>query len=60
MTREEAIESARREAFGRAADAGADPQTIELVEFDEVPLAYLPSNATRVRAKAAGNLIIRR
>ena len=60
MTREEAIESARREAFRRAADAGADPQTIELVEFDEVPLAYLPSNATRVRAKAAGNLIIRR
>lgn len=60
MTRGEAIESARLEAFRRAAEAGADPKTIELVEFDEVPLAYLPSNATRVRAKAAGSLVIRR
>ena len=36
--------------------AGADPATIEVVEIDEVPLTYVPSNATRVRVKAVGDL----
>lgn len=39
-----------------AVEAGADPATIEIVEIDDVPLAYLPGNATRIRVKAAGNL----
>ena len=36
--------------------AGADAATVEIVEVDEIPLTYLPSNALRVRVKAAGDL----
>ena len=54
--REEALESARSEAVNRAIVAGADPATVEVVEIEEVPLAYLPSNAVRIRMKAVGDL----
>jgi N-methylhydantoinase A/oxoprolinase/acetone carboxylase beta subunit len=55
-TRETALAAARAEATARATDAGADPATVEIVEIDEIPLAYLPSNALRVRVKAVGDL----
>lgn len=54
--REEALESARSEAVDRAIIAGADPATVEVVDIEEVPLAYLPSNAVRIRMKAVGDL----
>ncbi|MDE0189529.1 MAG: hydantoinase/oxoprolinase family protein, partial [bacterium] len=54
--REEALESARCEAVDRAIVAGADPATVEVVDIEEVPLAYLPSNAVRIRMKAVGDL----
>ena len=54
--REEALESARSEAVDRAIVAGADPATVEVVDIEEVPLAYLPSNAVRIRMKAVGDL----
>ena len=54
--RDEALSSARAEAVSRAVTAGADPATVEIVELDEIPLTYLPSNATLVRVKAAGDL----
>ena len=57
MSREEARALAQQEAISKAVEAGADPATVELVELDEIPLTYLPSNATRIRAKAAGDLV---
>ncbi|REJ32045.1 MAG: hydantoinase subunit beta, partial [Bacillota bacterium] len=57
MTREEALEAARREAVERAVEAGADRSTGEIVDVEDVPLAYLPSNALRVRVKAVGDLV---
>lgn len=45
-------------ASEEAVRAGADPESIEIVEVEDVPLAYLPGNATRVRVKAVGNLKI--
>ena len=54
--REEAIADCSLAARDRAVAAGADPDTVEIVEVDEVPLAYVPSNATLVRVKAVGNL----
>jgi N-methylhydantoinase A/oxoprolinase/acetone carboxylase beta subunit len=54
--RQEAIASIRAEAVGKVISAGAEPTSVEVVELDEVPLTYLPSNATRIRAKAAGDL----
>lgn len=54
--RQEALDSARQEAEGKAVSAGADPGTLEVVELEEVPLTYLPSNATRIRIKVVGDL----
>ncbi len=56
VTREEALASARDEAREKAITAGADPASVEVVEVEEVPLTYLPSNAIRVRIKAVGDL----
>ena len=56
MTREEALKSARQEAIDKAVAAGADGSTVEVVEVEEVPLAYLPSSAVRIRMKAVGDL----
>ncbi|MDE0131189.1 MAG: hydantoinase/oxoprolinase family protein [bacterium] len=58
IRREEALESARSEAVDRAIGAGADPATVEVVDVEEVPLAYLPSNAVRIRMKAVGDLTL--
>jgi len=56
VTREEALAAARDEAREKAITAGADPASVEVVEVEEVPLTYLPSNAIRVRIKAVGDL----
>ena len=56
MTRDEAMAEARSATAQRAVDAGADPDTVEITDIDEIPLTYLPSNAIRIRVKAVGNL----
>lgn len=56
LSRDEALTIARDQATQMAIDAGADPATVEIVDVEDVPLAYLPGNATRVRVKAAGRL----
>ena len=58
--RDEAIADCSAAAVARAQAAGADPATIEVVEIDEVPLSYVPSNATLVRVKAVGSLAVSR
>ncbi len=55
-SRQEALAEARAEAINTAVAAGAKRDTVEVVEIDEVPLTYLPSNATLVRVKAVGDL----
>ncbi|MFZ5634844.1 MAG: hydantoinase/oxoprolinase N-terminal domain-containing protein [Bacillota bacterium] len=54
--REEALGQAKEIAVAEAVKAGAEPSTVQIVEVEDVPLAYLPGNATRVRVKAAGDL----
>jgi N-methylhydantoinase A/oxoprolinase/acetone carboxylase beta subunit len=54
--RDAVVEEARQEAVDRAVAAGADPTGVRVVDFDEVPLPYLPGNATRIRCKAVGDL----
>ena len=54
--RQAALDEACEEARERAVAAGADPRTVEIVEREEIPLAYLTNPAVRVRAKAAGAL----
>jgi len=54
--REVVIEDVKASAVAEAIKAGADESTIEIVELEEIPLAYLPSNAVRFRVKAVGEL----
>jgi len=56
MSRDEALADAKTEATDRAVSAGAQADTIEIVDVEEVPLAYLPGNATRIMVKAVGDL----
>jgi len=54
--RKAALDEASQEARDHAVAAGADPDTVQIVELEEIPLAYLNSPAVRIRAKAAGAL----
>ncbi|MDT7622525.1 MAG: hypothetical protein QOC67_6257 [Pseudonocardiales bacterium] len=56
--RDAVVDEARQEAVDRAVVAGADPASVTIVDFDEVPIPYLPGNATRIRCKAVGDLRI--
>jgi len=56
LGREKTLDLAKQIAVDEAIKAGADPATIEIVDIEDVPLAYLPGNATRIRVKAAGTL----
>jgi len=55
-TREKAREYAENEARRRAVEAGADEQTLEVIDVMEVPLAYLPGNAVRYYLRVVGDL----
>ncbi|GAA0387174.1 hydantoinase/oxoprolinase family protein [Microbispora corallina] len=54
--RQSVLDEAKQEAVDRAVASGAKPGSVRVVEVDEVPLAYLPGNATRIRVKAVGDL----
>lgn len=56
LPRDEAIAQAKTEAIERAVSAGADHDSTQIVDVEDVPLAYLPGNATRIRVKAVGDL----
>lgn len=56
MPREAALAQAKAEATDRAVSAGADAETVAIVDVEDVPLAYLPGNATRIRVKAVGDV----
>jgi N-methylhydantoinase A/oxoprolinase/acetone carboxylase beta subunit len=56
--RDAVIAQAKEEARERAVAAGADPDSVEIIDVDEVPIAYLPGNATRIRVKAVGDLVL--
>ncbi|MDR1808652.1 MAG: hydantoinase/oxoprolinase family protein [Propionibacteriaceae bacterium] len=54
--RDRIVEEAKAEAVDKAVAAGANPGDVHVVDFDEVPLPYIPGNATRIRVKAVGEL----
>jgi N-methylhydantoinase A/oxoprolinase/acetone carboxylase beta subunit len=58
MSRDEAVAAAKEEAMSKAVAAGADASTVQIVDVEDVPLAYLPGNATRIRVKAVGDLAL--
>jgi N-methylhydantoinase A/oxoprolinase/acetone carboxylase beta subunit len=56
LSREEAIDRARRQAEERAVRAGADPKTLKVVEVEDLPIAYLPGNSLRTRVRVVGDV----
>lgn len=56
MAREEIIASARAIASTRAIEAGADPRTLEVVDVEDLPLAYMPGNSVRARVRVVGEI----
>lgn len=54
--REEALENAKKEAVEMAVESGALRETVEIIDVEDVPLAYYPGNTNRVKIKAAGEL----
>lgn len=54
--RDAALEAARAEACERAVAAGARPDSVKVIDLEELPLAYVPGNAVRVKVKVAGDL----
>lgn len=59
MARAEAMAEAERIARDRAAEAGADAATLALVDIEDLPIAYLPGGALRVRARVVGEIAAR-
>jgi N-methylhydantoinase A/oxoprolinase/acetone carboxylase beta subunit len=56
LSRDAAIARARELAEAQAANAGADPRTLTMVEVEDLPLAYLPGNSLRVRVRVVGEI----
>ena len=54
--RESALQDAKDEAVQAAISAGARADTVEMVDIEEVPLAYVPGGSVRIRMKVAGEL----
>ena len=54
MHRDDVIAEARRIAEDRAVEAGADRETLELVEVEDLPLAYMPGDSLRARVRVVG------
>ena len=57
-SRDVVLAGAKAEAAERAIKAGAAPASVKIMDIEEVPLAYLPGSATRIRVKAVGDLVI--
>jgi len=56
LGRAEAIAAAEAQAIERAVAAGADRGSVTTVDVEDMPLAYLPGNALRVRVRVAGEM----
>ncbi len=56
IPRELALAQAKKEASALAVAAGAIPETVEIIDMEDVPLQYYPGNTCRVKVKAAGDL----
>ena len=55
-SREELLADAVRIATDEAVAQGADPESVRVVELEEIPVAYVDGAMTRIRAKVVGEL----
>jgi hypothetical protein len=58
VDRAEAIRRASALARQRAVSAGADEDTLDILDIEDTPLSYIPGNPLRVRVRMIGDLKI--
>ena len=56
LARDEALGRARAMAEERAIAGGAEARTLQTVDMEDLPLAYLPGNALRARVRVVGDI----
>ena len=56
LSRNDAIRLAEDEAREKAINSGADKETLEVIEQEDLPLSYLPGNSLRVKIRIVGNI----
>ncbi len=54
--RELALDQARQEARAAAIAAGAEPESVEIVELTELPMTHMKTTAVQVKVRAVGRL----
>ncbi len=57
MNRQEALETAIKEATQKAIFSGAAESTISILACEDIPLAYLPGSAILIKVKVIGDLL---
>ncbi|MDQ1196088.1 hypothetical protein QE435_001778 [Rhizobium sp. SORGH_AS 787] len=56
LSREQALEQAEREAQNAAIASGAEKASLKTLEVEDIPIAYLPGGARRVRVRVIGDI----
>ncbi|WP_319517475.1 hydantoinase/oxoprolinase family protein [uncultured Martelella sp.] len=56
MSRDEALAEAERLARDRAVAAGAKAESVNVIDTEDIPIAYLPGGARRVRVRVVGDI----
>jgi N-methylhydantoinase A/oxoprolinase/acetone carboxylase beta subunit len=56
LTRAQALEQATSIACDRAVAAGAARDSVQVIETEDMPIAYLPGNSLRVRVRVVGDV----
>lgn len=57
VSREVALAEAQEIANARAKEAGARPGSLKTIEVEDIPIAYLPGGARRVRVRVVGDVL---
>jgi N-methylhydantoinase A/oxoprolinase/acetone carboxylase beta subunit len=56
VSREDALRELKTEATDRAVTAGADKESIRVVDIEETSIPYMDEAATRIRVKVVGDI----
>jgi hypothetical protein len=56
MSRDDIIATARRIASTRAIESGAEADSLQVVDVEDLPLAYMPGNSVRARVRVVGDI----
>ena len=56
LGRETAVAQAKQEAIDAAVAAGANTETVEVIDIEELPMTHMKTGSTQIRVRAVGQL----